>query len=966
MKIITNLFFILFICFIYTNLYAQHLNCESIQQEDIFCDIELLNGFTATMPSENSPGSQPNPLCPDAGGGAHNISWIAFVAPHEGNYSITLSLQNCVGGPSGTGVQTGIFTDCTFVEYIYCEPTCSINDVIISSSIFSPGDTYYLFIDGCNETLCDYTITVDGAYSYNYPISGTTYIDYNADGIQNGLEPELGNVNIALNPGNLITLSDNSGNFSFENVADGTYTVTGSVSGGEWVEDEISIEIAHTGSCIDYEMGFVPSPNSTPEVLVSITNSIARCDGETKFFITIQNISSIDMDASFEFEFDDLISFVSSDIPGVTFNGNILMGTTGVLEAFEVKNFLVTLQMPPVSDPLPELEFAISVFDEMQTQIAEYVYSDKLRCSYDPNDKKEYPDREGDENLTLFEEDLEYKIRFQNNGNDTAFVVKILDELDPNIEPTSIRLINSSHPVQTSIEDGILQFLFENIFLVDSTTNYDASQGFVTFRCNVKDGIAENTPVVNSADIIFDSNPPIITNSTLNTFVSVLCTNKMTELDVEICDGETFNGYTESGTYTEIIPLEFDCDSTVVIHLDVQGITYSALDITACEGKVIVLNEVEYTFFESQKIIDTTYNANNCISNILEYDVFVFPKTQTNIATTICEGMDYFGLDSTGIYTIVDVLNNGCDSLTIIDLIVIEPELETLNLEACDNQPITISGIEYIFSESTELLDTLFDASGCISVLTSINVNVNPTITVLIDTTICDGMDFYGLDDPGTYTYVDVSSNGCDSITLIELDVIEAELGSLAFEVCQGDSFLFNDIEYTFEESTEIMDTLYDSNGCISILTTINITVSDIDMITIDTTICEGYSYLGFTETGEYSLDSINENGCFDLYTIQLTVLPLTDPACIVGTDDYDERIVKIYPNPVSNVLFVEAESQIDKVSIYSTSFQKVTSIELSRSKNKIEISTQELNQGLYIIVIETGGKVIHKKLIVE
>ncbi len=44
--------------------------------------------------------------------------------------------------------------------------------------------------------------------------------------------------------------------------------------------------------------------------------------------------------------------------------------------------------------------------------------------------------------------ELDYLIRFQNIGNDTAFNVKIINPIDTNLfELNSFRFINSSHPV---------------------------------------------------------------------------------------------------------------------------------------------------------------------------------------------------------------------------------------------------------------------------------------------------------------------------------------------------------------------------------------------------------------------------------------------------------------------------------------------------------------------------------------
>jgi len=70
----------------------------------------------------------------------------------------------------------------------------------------------------------------------------------------------------------------------------------------------------------------------------------------------------------------------------------------------------------------------------------------------------------------------------------------------------------------------MLTFEFRDIFLPDSTSNFEASQGYVTYLIHTIDGLAEETPVTNSAGIYFDLNPPVITNTTQSIMVSELPT----------------------------------------------------------------------------------------------------------------------------------------------------------------------------------------------------------------------------------------------------------------------------------------------------------------------------------------------------------------------------------------------------------------------------------------------------------
>jgi len=140
------------------------------------------------------------------------------------------------------------------------------------------------------------------------------------------------------------------------------------------------------------------------------------------------------------------------------------------------------------------------------------------RGSFDPNDKQGFPNGYGNNKFIDINQDLEYLIRFQNTGTDTAFTVRLIDTISPYLEPECIVMGPSSHPYSYHIYDkGILEVLFDPIALPDSATNFEKSMGFVKFRISQKIALAVGTPIKNTASIYFDSNSPIETNMTLHT-----------------------------------------------------------------------------------------------------------------------------------------------------------------------------------------------------------------------------------------------------------------------------------------------------------------------------------------------------------------------------------------------------------------------------------------------------------------
>jgi hypothetical protein len=138
--------------------------------------------------------------------------------------------------------------------------------------------------------------------------------------------------------------------------------------------------------------------------------------------------------------------------------------------------------------------------------------------SYDPNDKSAQPEGYSSQHYIEAHIGLDYKIRFQNTGTDTAFSVVLRDTISPYLDLSSIEMGASSHPYTWRIYgQRILEIKFSPIALPDSTTNELASHGFVRFRINQENNNSIGTRIENTVGIYFDYNAPIITNTTWHT-----------------------------------------------------------------------------------------------------------------------------------------------------------------------------------------------------------------------------------------------------------------------------------------------------------------------------------------------------------------------------------------------------------------------------------------------------------------
>lgn len=138
--------------------------------------------------------------------------------------------------------------------------------------------------------------------------------------------------------------------------------------------------------------------------------------------------------------------------------------------------------------------------------------------AFDPNDKQGFPNGVGEDHNIRPGQELEYLIRFQNTGTDTAFTVMIRDTLSAFLDPASVRPGASSHAYTWSLSgEGVITFTFNNIHLPDSNINEPASHGFVQFRIAQQPNLPLGSVIENDAAIYFDFNEPIITNTTWHT-----------------------------------------------------------------------------------------------------------------------------------------------------------------------------------------------------------------------------------------------------------------------------------------------------------------------------------------------------------------------------------------------------------------------------------------------------------------
>jgi gliding motility-associated-like protein len=288
---------------------------------------------------------------------------------------------------------------------------------------------------------------------------------------------------------------------------------------------------------------------------------------------------------------------------------------------------------------------------------------------------------------------------------------------------------------------------------------------------------------------------------------------------------------------------------------------------------------------------DTLKAISGCDSLINSINLKVIVPILKNIDTTICEKASYTmpaGRIITQPGTYKDTLKNklGCDSLiTTLRLKVFLITQQTIDTTICEKS-VFVMPAGAIIRLAGVYKDTLKNAAGCDSLITTATVKVSPISYKTIDTTICENEQYKMpggaiITTSGTYTDTLKNKAGCDSlITRVNLSVFRVILRNLQPAICEGDDYSMPSGK-VISQSGVYLDTIRAKNGCDSLITTITLTVKQPTRKDTTISICAGTSYKlpsgSIVNTaGVYKTIITASNGCDSVITTTLTVgLPL-------------------------------------------------------------------------------------------
>lgn len=452
-----------------------------------------------------------------------------YTYPLPGLYRTVMYISRIVNGVSCKD---------SFVRILQVTTTHPCKDSGYVAFYNPPCPTFISPVCGCDSiTYANYCVASRQGvkrYTYGPCPNDTNYVkvcgylinDLNRNCIIDSTDFKINNISIKINTTPASYAYTNSLGYYQIYLPKGTYTLTQQLGFANPAIVQLcpasnaSITVnATTGGLTYCNNNFYDTTSTCPDLSVSI----AKFRNITPGFWSTKMISYRNRGATtitgvvLKYRFLSSLTVRTFTSPTYTVSGNVLTWNLGSLPPYSNGTKIAEFDVPislPLGTTVIDSVWIEPVSGDCNPSNNHALYYDTCVGSWDPNDKAAAPVNNIDTGVKV----IDYHIRFQNTGTAPAHNVRIEDKIDDNFEKASLKVSDFSHKMNHYFDDnGKLYFEFPNIMLPDSGTDYEASQGYVTYSIHLKKGLAVGTQLKNTAEIYFDFNEPVITNTTVNT-----------------------------------------------------------------------------------------------------------------------------------------------------------------------------------------------------------------------------------------------------------------------------------------------------------------------------------------------------------------------------------------------------------------------------------------------------------------
>ena len=191
----------------------------------------------------------------------------------------------------------------------------------------------------------------------------------------------------------------------------------------------------------------------------------------------------------------------------------------------------------------------------------------------------------------------------------------------------------------------------------------------------------------------------------------------------------------------------------------------------------------------------------------------------------------FYGVPISGDTVFLDTIAGfpDCDTVIKVSITIQEAESRTIRLETCPGEEVFFDG-QWLGAGS--YLDTVQSDNGWCDTIRFILVSEKPLIAMSFNVSYCAGEEIPDICDiaPPWFDCTWPGQGGpCDTIVTINISELPLETTVKTFEVCPGDSLLYNGVWYG-SEGSPFVDTIPSINGsCDTIATIVVVSSNSID-----------------------------------------------------------------------------------------------------------------------------------------
>lgn len=260
-------------------------------------------------------------------------------------------------------------------------------------------------------------------------------------------------------------------------------------------------------------------------------------------------------------------------------------------------------------------------------------------------------------------------------------------------------------------------------------------------------------------------------------------------------------------------------------------------------------------------------------------EIVVLPRRDTIFKISACDSYYWpqtrLSYDSSGVY--YDTLTGflGCDSVVALNLTIQRPDRNVHQVLSCGSYYWPTSGSEYNLSGTYTI--TLTNSKGCDSVLV-LDLEILKASEEKQYASSCDQylwpVNGSLLTEGGIYRDTLVNHQGCDSIITLDLEISKSIIVGTSVNSCREYVWPINGVRYL--NSGQYRDTLQTRDGCDSVLI-LDLTILAENKFSDTVGICESYIWPVTGDTlirsGHYISTFQNSAGCDSVHSLELTIL---------------------------------------------------------------------------------------------